>query len=402
MSERGGGGGGGGIHGGNGGDDGGGVLGAALRNIALFFNCGHFFRSLRHSSSRYSAYLNANPMPVLGGVSRDERAFLARLDSETRVNALFAQVLGTVNGRRGVGGVGVDAPVLSRCHQELSAGMHGWQQCCKLEDTPFPFPYAQVVSFVLAVFAVSYPLIAASQASGKWTQVPVRPNSSAAWDDAGGGIFDGGDYGDDGDYLSTKKEDVHVIWLAPLLSFVTVLTYFAFHEVARELEDPYLHPPNELPLRAWQASFNSRLLATWEALDEMYRPRTVELIDLGGAAAAGARPQPPARAAASSPMAAAAAAAARRRRRPRSACTAFARPTPSASSESLRSGRRRAPRPWAPTTRTTTTCATATASASSGGRASAAASAPSRRRATCATRSTRPSSPRSSSTSRDT
>jgi len=44
--------------------------------------------------------------------------------------------------------------------------MEGFQQACKLEDTPFPFPYAQVISVSLAVFALSYPLVAASKASG--------------------------------------------------------------------------------------------------------------------------------------------------------------------------------------------------------------------------------------------
>ena len=49
-----------------------------------------------------------------------------------------------------------------------------------------------------------------------------------------------------------------------------VLTYFGFHEVARALEDPFLHPPNELPIIALQESFNTRLSATWEALDVLY------------------------------------------------------------------------------------------------------------------------------------
>ena len=58
--------------------------------------------------------------------------------------------------------------VYVRCY---TGGMHGWQQACKLEDTPFPFPYAQVVSFVLAVFALSYPLVALT-ASGAYGAAP--------------------------------------------------------------------------------------------------------------------------------------------------------------------------------------------------------------------------------------
>ena len=53
--------------------------------------------------------------------------------------------------------------------QVLSDGMMGFQQACKLEDTPLPFPYAQMVSLVLMIFAVSYPLLAASKAAGSDT-----------------------------------------------------------------------------------------------------------------------------------------------------------------------------------------------------------------------------------------
>ena len=35
-------------------------------------------------------------------------------------------------------------------------------------------------------------------------------------------------------------------------------------EVARELEDPFIHPPNEAPLVAVQQSFNARLLSGWD------------------------------------------------------------------------------------------------------------------------------------------
>jgi len=211
--------------------------------ISLLCNC-NVFRSCRHSSSRYTTFLDENPLPVLGGVAERERAHLARLDSEARVNALFAQVLGMISARRASGGLAVDAPVLSRIHQELSAGMEGFQQACKLEDTPFPFPYAQVISVSLAVFALSYPLVAASKASGS-------------------------SYTANGHTL-----EVEAFWLAPLITFFTVMTYFAFHEVARELEDPFLHPPNQLPLGALQTSFNTRLTTSWEALELMYEDRT--------------------------------------------------------------------------------------------------------------------------------
>ena len=71
-----------------------------------------------------------------------------------------------------------------------------------------------------ALAAVSYPVVACSQASGEVIQ------------------------DSDGPYTP-----VRAAWLAPIITFFTVLTYFAFHEVARELEDPFLHPPNQVSLR---------------------------------------------------------------------------------------------------------------------------------------------------------
>ena len=56
------------------------------------------------------------------------------------------------------------------------------------------------------------------------------------------------------------------LWIGPVLAFVTVTSYTALHKVARALEDPFVHPPNDLPGNALQAAFNGRLLTTWDAL----------------------------------------------------------------------------------------------------------------------------------------
>ena len=49
----------------------------------------------------------------------------------------------------------VDPPAVSRIHQTMSDAMLGFQNAAALEDVPVPFPYAQVVSFCLVLFAVS-------------------------------------------------------------------------------------------------------------------------------------------------------------------------------------------------------------------------------------------------------
>ena len=41
---------------------------------------------------------------------------------------------------------------------------------------------------------------------------------------------------------------VTVPWLSATFAFIASLTYWLLHEVARDLEDPFLYEPNELPL----------------------------------------------------------------------------------------------------------------------------------------------------------
>ena len=107
-----------------------------------------------------------------------------------------------------------------------ATGMEGFQQACKLEDAPTPYPYAQIVSFAIWIFALTYPLLAASKAEGT---------------------------------LSDRAA-----WLAPAMSFVTVMAYFAFNEVARELEDPFTGPTDGWLLATRNLPLSARysLLAT--------------------------------------------------------------------------------------------------------------------------------------------
>merc|ERR1719440_598274 len=43
-------------------------------------------------------------------------------------------------------------PIQSRMYQELSNGMLGFNQCVKLADVPFPFPYAQILTVLLTCY----------------------------------------------------------------------------------------------------------------------------------------------------------------------------------------------------------------------------------------------------------
>ena len=107
-------------------------------------------------------------------------------------------------------------------------GMLGYRQARKIEDVPFPWPYAQMVAFLVFIFAAVFPLLVASQM--------------------------GSESGD------TAK------WLPPLITFLTVLSHSGLYGTATTLEDPFVHPPNDLPSVAMQRAFNARLVTSWDAL----------------------------------------------------------------------------------------------------------------------------------------
>jgi predicted membrane chloride channel (bestrophin family) len=170
-------------------------------------------------------------LEVLGGITESELASLE--NTPDRVGYIFAQIMHISAQRRCDGGLGSDAPVLSRFWQTLSDGHLGMRQSRKIEDIPFPWPYTQAVSVMTRLFTLTTPLYLAhfancSSVGGKCDQ----PN----W------------------------------WVAPLLAFMTVSAYVTIDAVAHALEDPYVHPPNDLPANAIQAAFNNRLLTVFDSV----------------------------------------------------------------------------------------------------------------------------------------
>lgn len=89
--------------------------------------------------------------------------------------------------------------------------------CRKLADTPFPFPYAQLVMGMLIMFLVAIPF-----------------------------LFD---------------TFIKATILSLLLNFITLMSYFSLNELAKDMEDPFMFDPNDLPLVRHHYDFNERLLA---------------------------------------------------------------------------------------------------------------------------------------------
>jgi len=195
-------------------------------------SCAQICSSADHTEQRHIEEMAGMPLPVLGGIG-DVAPTLEHYDD--RVAWALASNLSLVNTRRAIGGLVADPPAYSRVHQAITDGMQGFQQARKIEETPFPFPYAQLLTFMLYVFAIAYPVLAAAETGG--------PNA-----------FETGTY-----------------WVPPFLTFLVTLTYFGMHEVATVLEDPFVNPPNDLPTVQLQEEFNERLVASWDGCEAVFK-----------------------------------------------------------------------------------------------------------------------------------
>ena len=119
------------------------------------------------------------------------------------------------------GGFGnVSPPIISRLYQEISTSMLGFAQARRIALLPFPFIYAQLTEFLALVLVVI---------------IPILMNS----------------------YVKS-------ITLGTVFTFFSVLGICSMYEATRELEDPFLFEPNDLPLARWQGEFNEMLLLLYE------------------------------------------------------------------------------------------------------------------------------------------
>lgn len=173
--------------------------------------------------------IEQNSLEVLMGITDDEKRLLWDVAAapgagpqpgKEPVDQVFrvqCWVMREVGRRQREGGLKVPPPVLSRLYQVLSDGHHGFMQAKKVSYTPFPLPYAQLVLFFLIVLMFSSPFVIVA-------------------------------------YVDSTL-------VAALLSFCASLGYFALNEVGRELEDPFRHDPNDLPLSELHYDFNVRLVS---------------------------------------------------------------------------------------------------------------------------------------------
>lgn len=110
----------------------------------------------------------------------------------------------------------IPPPIASRVYQTISRGFVNLLNAKKITDTRFPFPYAQLISFLLLTHTVLTPMIMASLINSKV--------------------------------------------LCAIFTFVPVFGMFSLNFIAAELENPFGTDKNDLPLGRFQEEMNSCLL----------------------------------------------------------------------------------------------------------------------------------------------
>eukprot|EP00928_Gymnodinium_smaydae_P086441 TRINITY_DN7055_c0_g5_i1.p1 TRINITY_DN7055_c0_g5~~TRINITY_DN7055_c0_g5_i1.p1 ORF type:complete len:516 (+),score=66.76 TRINITY_DN7055_c0_g5_i1:105-1652(+) len=133
----------------------------------------------------------------------------------------FIQVLITVGLENGT--LQIPPPILSRVYETLSRGFVNLCNAKKIADTRFPFPFAQLIAYFLYVNMFVTPLVMSS-------------------------IFTS-------------------LWTAPLFSFIPLFGMASLNAIGTELENPFGHDDNDLPMEHFQTEMNLCLamLLHWKA-----------------------------------------------------------------------------------------------------------------------------------------
>jgi len=173
------------------------------------------------SPQRRTLYNAARPFAVLGGVSDAEVEMLQRARGSYAKVALMTMWIQEFMCRECMHGSSgaVAPPIISRLYQFLSDGVTGYNEARKVAYIAFPFPHGQTTSFFTVAILFVFPMLY-------------------------------------GSFVSR-------LWFAAFLNFATVLCFLGLHEVARELEDPFINTPNDLPLTTFQAEFNEALVTIY-------------------------------------------------------------------------------------------------------------------------------------------
>lgn len=152
-------------------------------------------------------------LTVMGELTEEERIALEMAPS--KVDLVHGWIIELISYSSLNSGILTEPPVLSRVYQELSNGMLGFGQAHKIERVQFPFPFAQLLTWLLTLWLFVCPMV--------------------IW------VYTGGEV------------------LTPWLALVIVLGYWVIQEIAIELENPFGKDSNHLPLASLHESWTGNL-----------------------------------------------------------------------------------------------------------------------------------------------
>lgn len=147
------------------------------------------------------------PLPVIGHLSKLEVDKLKH--SRDRMILVLSWINQLVTDL--VPHLTVPTPIISRVFQEISNGALGYSQAQKLADIPFPFIFAQLLAVAILAIAIISPVAF---------------------------ILITGD-----------------TYLGPVLSTMTVLSFWSMNEMAKELENPFGVEANNVPIIDYHERF---------------------------------------------------------------------------------------------------------------------------------------------------
>jgi len=154
---------------------------------------------------------------IHGETSRMERDALE--DAFDKLTHVMQWITMEVSNLHLFGLVLIPSPILSRVYEDLSSGALAYCEAHTIAFIPFPFLFAQVLTYLLSIFYVLCPLIV--QAS-----------------------------------LSIGGEELrHSPWSWPVImcmNWLLVIGYTTLNEIAIVLEAPFAEDVNNFPIRAWQ------------------------------------------------------------------------------------------------------------------------------------------------------
>lgn len=154
-------------------------------------------------------------MPILKGLDPVVIEQLNAKEVKNDVYVVYTWIQDELIFRMKETGLDMPPPITTRLWQDLTQGMQGYNNAAMIRDTPFPFPFAQIVALLLGTLTLTCGYMLS-------IFIPLVP-------------------------------------LCVFFTFLAVSGYHSLNYVARQLEDPFGDDDNDLPLTEYQDALNGVL-----------------------------------------------------------------------------------------------------------------------------------------------